>query len=102
MLGAGRDVEVIDIAAGLADELELRQLLDHRACDGHALLREHQRIAARNLLQHTVGIGVGVGMDDDLMALQLVVGARLAHCICVIVYDCDLHGGSLFVTRYFS
>ena len=72
------DVDVIDVAAGLADELELRQLLDHLAREGHALLREHQRIAARHLLHDPVGIGVGVGVDDDLVALQLVVGARLA------------------------
>ena len=31
-----------------------------------------------HLLDDSVGIGVGIGVDDDLMALQLVVSARLA------------------------
>jgi hypothetical protein len=99
VLGAGRDVEVIDVATGLADEFKLRQLLDDRAREGHPLLREHQRIAARHLLHDPLGIGVGVGVDDDLVPFQLVVSARFPKCICVIMYDCDLHGGSLFVTR---
>ena len=87
VLRAGGDVEVIDVAAGLADELELRQLLDCLAGERYALLDEHQRIAARYLLDDAVLIGIGIGVDDDFMAFQLRKCLGLAEGIGVVVYD---------------
>lgn len=91
-VGAGFDVEVADVAAGLADELELRQLFEDVARDVDALLGQQQHIEALDLFDDARRIEVGIVVDDDFMALQFRKGARLAQRVGVVVYDSDFHG----------
>ena len=84
-LGAGGDIEVIHIAPGLADNLQFRQAFDNLAGDGHALLREHEGLAAPRLFHHARGVRTGVVVDDDFVVLQPGVGLCLAKDIRVIV-----------------
>jgi len=91
-LRASGEIEVVDIAAGLADEFQVRQAFDDLPCQAHTLLRENYRIATGDLLDHARGIDIGIGMNRDGVILESGVGPRRAQYIGVVVNHCDLHG----------
>ena len=93
VLGAGGDIEVVGVASRLADAPEIGQALDDLPGQGHPLLREHQRVAPRDLRDHARRVGVGIGVDDDLVLLQPGVGTGGAKDIGVVVNHGDLHAG---------
>ena len=90
-ISAGGDIKVADVATGLADEFQLRQLFKHLARDGQALLREQQGIAAFHLLDHARRVGISIVVDFYLMALQFRVGLCFAQGVGVVVDDGDFH-----------
>ena len=74
------------------------QALDYLTGQGHTLLRQHQRVAIRGLGDHARRVGVGIGMDDDLVILQPGVGTGPAKDIGVVVNHCDFHSACLHVS----
>src|SRR5262249_36082628 len=99
MLGAGSDIEVVRVAPRLADAPKLRQALDDLTRQGHTLVREQQRVAPRDLLDHARRFGVGLGVDDDLVILQSGIGTGTAQDISVVVNHGDFHAGFPLVCR---
>ena len=93
VLGTGSDIEVIGVAPRLADALEIGQALDDLTGQGHPLLREQQRVAPCDLRDDARRVGVGIGVDDDLVLLQPGVGTSRAKDIGVVVNHGDLHAG---------
>ncbi|MNC86361.1 hypothetical protein D3C83_20150 [compost metagenome] len=91
MLRARGNIDVVDIATGLADQLETLEARRQIARDAHALLRQHQRLAARDLLDYPVRAVVGVGMNGDVVPFQLRERRRLAKRPGIIMYHRDLH-----------
>ena len=83
------------IAASLADEFQLRQLIEYLRRDHHTLLREQQRVAAFHLLDHAGRVGICVVVDFYLVSLQLGIGAGVAQGVGVVVNDGNFHKQSL-------
>jgi hypothetical protein len=77
--------------AGLADDLELRQLLQQLARDAGALADQHHGFdigQARRQLAHALD---GVVEHLDVMPLQQLEAGQLAHGILVVVENGNFH-----------
>src|SRR5262245_66301154 len=77
--------------AGLADELELGQSLDHGTRQSRALLSEHNNIGVFQALSEASGILFSVVVNHHLMALELWVAPQRTKRVLIIVNDCNLH-----------
>ncbi len=93
-LGACRNVDVVRVASGLADELQFRHALGQRARKRRALLRENHRLGILDALGKPCGILFRIVMDDNLMALESLVAFELSKCILIVVDDRYFHGWS--------
>ena len=92
-LGAGRDVDVIGIAAGLGDQLQLRQFLDDGTRKRRALLGQQYRVGVGQPRRELRGILLGVTEHHDIVALQPRKSRELAKRILVIIENSDFHEG---------
>ena len=82
------------VGARLTDESQIGEPRDDLAGHGHPLLREQHGLAAGHLLDDARRVRVGVGVNDDVVPLQPLVGARRAKDVRVVVNHRDFHGPS--------
>ena len=61
-----------------------------------------QRVAPGDLLDHTRRVGVGLGMDDDLVLLQSGIGTGPAKDIGVVVNHGNLHAVGSLCTGFYD
>src|SRR4029450_3013251 len=83
--------------AGLADELELGQPLDHRTRESRTLLGEHNNLRVFQSLGEVRCVSFGIRVNDDLMAAQCGIALKRFECVLIIIDDCDLHESFLLL-----
>ena len=93
---AGRDVDM-RIDAALADQLQLRQLLQQRRADLGALADQHQRLGILQPFRQRVGVLDVIVEDGDVVALELGEARQRPQRVEVIVEDGDLHAACSFL-----
>ena len=94
--GAGVDVDVRAGAAGLGDELQLRQLVQQVLVDPRALANQDQGFGVRQAHAELPGALDGIVEDLDLVPGEQREAIELANGVLVVVEDRDLHRPEAF------
>jgi hypothetical protein len=97
LFGARGDVNVIDVAAGLADELERLHLLGRRPGKRRALLQQDDGVRSVQTRRELCGILHRVAVGHDVVALELRKAGERAKGILVVVQNGDFHSTSLLI-----
>jgi len=90
--GAGFEVDVAAVRAGLADQPQLGQLFEQGAREVGALPDQHQGFGITQPHGQLAGALDGVGEDLGLQAVELAGALQLADGVLIVVQDDDVHG----------
>ncbi|MNC88324.1 hypothetical protein D3C83_41260 [compost metagenome] len=99
LLGARRQVDVVDVAPGLADQFQRGDLLGDRARKSRPPLEQDHGFRTGEPPGELRGILHGIPVGDDVVAFQLPRALERAKRVLVIIQYGDLHGWPHLVER---
>jgi hypothetical protein len=89
--GACANVDVSRAAPRLAQQPQIRQLLDEFAGKTAALADRHDRFDVAQTLRKLSEIRGGIAITDDFVSLQCPETLQSVDYVLVVVGDCDSH-----------
>lgn len=85
MPGTGVNTEVLAHFAGLADELQVRQLSQQFISNTGAFTNQHQRFSILQLRRQLGGIGIGLIQNLYLMTFQQRKAVQLSDGVLIVI-----------------